>query len=185
MERAGYLGHWWVWANEPCTTWQATAAASYDGPWDRPTAHPILVVNPTYDPATPHQAGKAMARELADARLLTLNGYGHTALDNPSNCVNQHAVRYFLSGVLPPVGASCEQDTPPFSTKTPANGSAGPRTRDEDGRHAPGPGPQHFRVSGGMISKSACLPGARLNFSAWNGCSSAGWPSMNGYHFWT
>lgn len=25
-----------------------------------------------------------MARELADARLLTLDGYGHTALDNPS-----------------------------------------------------------------------------------------------------
>ena len=56
-----------------------------------------------------------MARELADARLLTLNGYGHTALHNPSNCVGRHAVRYFLSGVLPPRRAACEQDTPPFT----------------------------------------------------------------------
>lgn len=46
-----------------------------------------------------------MARELADARLLTLNGYGHTALDNPSTCIGKHAVRYFLSGVRPPAGA--------------------------------------------------------------------------------
>ncbi|NUK03439.1 alpha/beta fold hydrolase [Streptomyces lunaelactis] len=118
--RAGDLGHWWVWANEPCASWRAKAAASYAGPWDRPTAHPVLVVNPTYDPATPYQGGQAMARELADARLLTLNGYGHTALDNPSSCVNEHAVRYFLSGVLPPVGATCEQDTPPFSAETSA-----------------------------------------------------------------
>ncbi|MET9888844.1 alpha/beta hydrolase [Streptomyces sp. NPDC006465] len=78
------------------------------------------MVNPTYDPATPYQGGVAMARELADARLLTLKGYGHTALDNPSACVGGHAVRYFLGGALPPVGATCGQDTPPFAaTATP------------------------------------------------------------------
>lgn len=60
-----------------------------------------------------------MARELADARLLTLNGYGHTALDNPSTCIGKHAVRYFLSGVRPPAGTSCEQDLPPFTANTP------------------------------------------------------------------
>lgn len=119
-ERAGDLGHWWAWANEPCASWPAEAAGRYAGPWDRPTAHPVLVVNPTYDPATPYQGGEAMARELDDARLLTLNGYGHTALDNPSSCVGGHVVRYVLSGALPPAGATCEQDTPPFATRTPA-----------------------------------------------------------------
>ncbi|MEU0392016.1 alpha/beta hydrolase [Streptomyces sp. NPDC006208] len=122
--RAGDLGHWWTWAGEPCATWPARASMSYTGPWDRPTAHPILVVNPTYDPATPYQGGKAMARELADARLLTLNGYGHTALDNPSRCVGRYAVRYFVEGVLPPEGATCGQDTPPFATQTPTAGAA-------------------------------------------------------------
>jgi pimeloyl-ACP methyl ester carboxylesterase len=118
--RAGDLGHWWAWANEPCATWPARAVRTYTGPWNRHTANPVLVVNATYDSATSYQAGKAMARELADARLLTLNGYGHTALDNPSGCVGRYAARYFLNGVLPPVGATCEQDVPPFATESPA-----------------------------------------------------------------
>ncbi|WP_327414763.1 alpha/beta hydrolase [Streptomyces sp. NBC_01233] len=120
--RSGDLGHWWAWANEPCAAWPATAAARHAGPWDRPTAHPVLVVNPTYDPATPYGGGRAMARELANTRLLTLKGYGHTALDNPSSCVSRHAVRYFLGGALPPVGATCEQDAPPFAPGPPADG---------------------------------------------------------------
>ncbi|MFG2558507.1 alpha/beta fold hydrolase [Streptomyces sp. NPDC048496] len=121
--RAGDLGHWWAWANEPCATWPARAVRTYTGPWNRHTATPVLVVNATYDPATSYRAGKAMARELADTRLLTVNGYGHTSLDNPSGCVGRHTARYFLSGVLPPVGATCEQDVPPFApfaTETPA-----------------------------------------------------------------
>ncbi|MFD6274256.1 alpha/beta hydrolase [Streptomyces sp. NPDC060209] len=122
--RAGDLGRRWVWDYEWCAQWPATAAHRYTGPWNRPTANPILVVNPTYDPATSYQAAEAMTRELADARLLTLDGYGHTALVNPSTCVNQHAVRYFTTGVLPPVGASCRQDTPPFAPAEPVGGIA-------------------------------------------------------------
>ncbi|MFF3327377.1 alpha/beta hydrolase [Streptomyces sp. NPDC002889] len=122
--RAGDLGRRWVWDYEWCAQWPATAAHRYTGPWNRPTAHPVLVVNPTYDPATSYQAAEAMARELADARLLTLHGYGHTALVNPSACVNLYAVRYFTTGALPPVGASCRQDTPPFTPAKPIGGIA-------------------------------------------------------------
>ncbi|WP_405754463.1 alpha/beta hydrolase [Streptomyces sp. NBC_00073] len=75
----------------------------------------MLVVNPVYDPATPYRAGQAMAAQLARAGLLTLDGYGHTALDNPSACVKRHVVRYVLTGALPPEGARCAQDTPPFT----------------------------------------------------------------------
>ncbi|MEU6084010.1 alpha/beta hydrolase [Streptomyces sp. NPDC047108] len=114
--RAGDLGHWWAWADEPCATWPAKAANAYTGPWDRPTPRTVLVVNPTYDPATPYWSAQAMVRQLHDARLLTLDGYGHTALTNPSRCVNAYAVRYFLAGALPPVGARCAQDLPPFTT---------------------------------------------------------------------
>ncbi|MEJ8636624.1 alpha/beta hydrolase [Streptomyces sp. MS2.AVA.5] len=122
--RAGDLGRRWVWDYEWCGQWPATAAHRYTGPWNRPTAHPILVVNPTYDPATSYQAAEVMARELADARLLTLQGYGHTALVNPSTCVNQYAVRYFTTGALPPAGATCRQDTAPFSPAKPTGGIA-------------------------------------------------------------
>ncbi|MFE2143923.1 alpha/beta hydrolase [Streptomyces sp. NPDC059456] len=115
VKEAGPLARWWVWANEPCTAWPARAADAYTGPWNRATAHPVLVVNPVYDPATPYRAGQAMAARLARARLLTLDGYGHTALDNPSACVKRHVVRYVLTGALPPEGARCGQDVPPFA----------------------------------------------------------------------
>ncbi|MGW5972939.1 alpha/beta hydrolase [Streptomyces sp. NPDC055186] len=115
VAEAGEPARWWVWANEPCATWPARAADPYTGPWDRATAHPVLVVNTTHDPSTPYRAARNMVGELGDARLLTLDGYGHTALDNPSACVGRHVVRYFLTGALPPKGARCAQDLPPFA----------------------------------------------------------------------
>ncbi|NEC31386.1 hypothetical protein G3I20_33485 [Streptomyces sp. SID8111] len=45
--------------------------------------------NPVHDPATSYQGAQDMTRRPADARLLTLRGYGHTALLNPSTCVNR------------------------------------------------------------------------------------------------
>src|SRR5262249_5924571 len=89
----------------------------YTGPWNRVTAHPILVVNTTYDPATPYGAAQAMIQELADARLLTLEGYGHTAMVNASRCINEYETRYLIDGILPPTGATCQQDIPPFATR--------------------------------------------------------------------
>ncbi|WAX79396.1 alpha/beta hydrolase [Streptomyces sp. KMM 9044] len=123
VAQAGALARWWVWANEPCATWPARAAAPYTGPWDGATAHPVLVVNTAHDPSTPYAAGVSTARELRNARLLTVDGYGHTALDNPSACVGRHAVRYFLTGALPPEGARCTQDLPPFVERIPGTPS--------------------------------------------------------------
>jgi len=66
-------------------------------------------------PGDPYQDSIAMAHDLADARLLTVNGYGHTALANPSSCVNQFEVDYFVTGALPPPGTVCQQDRAPFA----------------------------------------------------------------------
>ncbi|MGW7284741.1 alpha/beta hydrolase [Streptomyces sp. NPDC054847] len=122
--RAGDAGRFWTWAAEPCATWPAVAANRYSGPWNKPTAHPLLVVGTKYDPATPYRGAQAMARELANARLLTHDGYGHTALLNPSSCVNEHASRYFVDGTLPPAGTVCRPDTPPFAALKPSGGVA-------------------------------------------------------------
>ncbi|MFJ4468410.1 alpha/beta hydrolase [Streptomyces sp. NPDC089424] len=117
--RAGDAGRYWTWATVACATWPGVAQDSYRGPWDRRTAHPVLVVGTTNDPATPFSGARAMARELADARLLTHEGYGHTALVNPSSCVQAHESRYLVDGTLPPEGTTCRQDRPPFSANEP------------------------------------------------------------------
>jgi pimeloyl-ACP methyl ester carboxylesterase len=114
--RAGDVGPNWSWADEPCASWPATAAERYAGPWDRRTAHPILVIGNTFDPSTPYQGSIAMAHALARARLLTVDGYGHTVLLNPSACASRYVSDYLVDGTLPPEGTVCPQDQPPFTT---------------------------------------------------------------------
>ncbi|MFD7838325.1 alpha/beta fold hydrolase, partial [Streptomyces sp. NPDC059761] len=66
--RAGDAGRFWTWAAEPCATWPARAAATYDGPWDKPPARPVLVIGTRYDPSTPYAGAEAMARGGGGAR---------------------------------------------------------------------------------------------------------------------
>ena len=100
--RAGAPGRFWLWATELCSTWPVTAPARYTGPWDRPTASPVLVINTTHDPATSYEAAVALSRELARGRLLTVDGYGH---GTQSACMDLHVVRYLINGILPPLGS--------------------------------------------------------------------------------
>jgi pimeloyl-ACP methyl ester carboxylesterase len=113
--RAGDVGRYWAWIDEPCARWPATAAARYAGPWDRPTANPVLVINNTHDPATPYEGAVAMAQALARARLLTVDGYGHVTGGIPSACVSTYIDSYFVDGTLPPSGTVCPQDQAPFT----------------------------------------------------------------------
>ncbi len=97
-----------------CEGWTARAAAPYLGPWDNPTPVPVLVIGNTYDPATPFSGSARLAQELGDARLLVVNGFGHTVLINPSTCAQDYIADYLISGVMPPLGATCTQDRTPF-----------------------------------------------------------------------
>jgi TAP-like protein len=60
------------------------------------------------------QRSVTMARQLANARLLTVQGYGHTEFLNPSACAANYIVSYLLDGHLPPNGSVCHQDSIPF-----------------------------------------------------------------------
>ncbi|HEX3489206.1 MAG TPA: alpha/beta hydrolase [Streptosporangiaceae bacterium] len=112
--RSGVVGPDWVWSFEACAQWPVLARDRYTGPFNRPTAAPILVVGNTVDPATPYQDAVAMSRDLADARLLTVDGYGHTALANASSCAAAAEDRYFVTGALPRPGTVCHQNSLPF-----------------------------------------------------------------------
>ena len=113
--RSGVVGPDWSWITEVCAKWPVLARDRFTGPFNQPTAAPILVVGNTVDPATPYKDSVAMSHELADARLLTVDGYGHTALANPSNCVATAEDSYFVTGTLPPPGTVCHQNALPFS----------------------------------------------------------------------
>ncbi len=82
-----------LWADEPCASWPVRAADQYIGPWDHPTPNPVLLIGNTHDPSTPYRNSVGMLRELAKARLLTVEGYGHTVLLNPSRCAQQYRGR--------------------------------------------------------------------------------------------
>lgn len=72
------------------------------------------MIGVTGDPATPYQGSVAMSRDLARARLLTVDGFGHTEFANPSTCATNDEVRYLTTGALPAPGAVCKQNGTPF-----------------------------------------------------------------------
>jgi pimeloyl-ACP methyl ester carboxylesterase len=96
-----------------CVGWTVAAKAPYSGPWDGSPV-PVLVVGNTFDPATAFSSSVRMAQALGNARLLVVNGYGHTVLMNPSRCAQDHVAAYLIDGILPPTGTACGQDKPPF-----------------------------------------------------------------------
>ncbi len=97
-----------------CLGWSAQAADSYLGPWNNPTP-PVLVVGNTFDPATPYSSSRRMAAELFDGHFLTVDGFGHTELLNPSRCAQDYIAAYLIDGTVPPDGSRCAQDYAPFS----------------------------------------------------------------------
>jgi pimeloyl-ACP methyl ester carboxylesterase len=113
--RSPYLGAPWAWASVTCANWPARDEARYTGPFDRHTSNTVLVVGNTFDPATRYQSAVALSHELGNARLLTLNGWGHTAFGQPSACANAAEVAYLVDLRLPAPGTVCQMDHGPFA----------------------------------------------------------------------
>jgi pimeloyl-ACP methyl ester carboxylesterase len=114
LRRSGAIGLADLWSyDEPCATWPVRGQDTYTGPWNAHTS-PILVIGNTTDPFIPLRDAVAMTRQLANARLLVVHGYGHTALLNPSTCASTYMTAYFRTGALPPKATVCRQNLPPF-----------------------------------------------------------------------
>jgi pimeloyl-ACP methyl ester carboxylesterase len=98
----------------PCATWPAMHTDAYDGPWNR-SRTPILVINAEHDPITPIWGAEAAVAELGNARLLKVNGDGHTSMYvEPSTCRDDAELAYLVSLRLPPKGTVCNVDQLPF-----------------------------------------------------------------------
>jgi pimeloyl-ACP methyl ester carboxylesterase len=114
-QRSGGFGAYYTWMSEECANWPAAAGQDrYSGPWNRVTKNTILLFGNTGDPDTSYQSSVALSRELARARLLTVDGYGHTEQSNPSSCALAYGISYLLTGTLPPKGTACPQSITPF-----------------------------------------------------------------------
>src|SRR4051794_10927540 len=115
-ERTPYFGAAWAYIVEPCLFWTAEDADGYAGPWNVPTSATILLISRVYDPATPHTGAVAASQALANARLLTIDGWGHSYFEGGlSTCANDAMARYLLDLELPAEGTICPEDTPPFA----------------------------------------------------------------------
>jgi pimeloyl-ACP methyl ester carboxylesterase len=115
-DREGYpFGPAWVYASLPCASWPASDPDRYAGPWNRPTANPLLLIgNRLGDPATPYDDAQRTATQvLANARLLTLDSFGHTAFGQ-SDCVVRAVERYLIELQLPAPETVCQPDRRPF-----------------------------------------------------------------------
>lgn len=98
------------------------ARAPYRGPYDPPPDAPTtLVVGTTHDSATPYVWAERLTADLGNARLLTMDGDGHTAFFRGSPCIDAAIVAYLNQGALPAAGTVCPQQVP-FAAPAPPPG---------------------------------------------------------------
>jgi pimeloyl-ACP methyl ester carboxylesterase len=114
--QARYAGAYWTYITLPCSQWPAQDQDSFAGPWSVRTRNPLLLLNPRFDPATPLHNALNMNRVLSGSRLVTINGWGHTALATRSACKDDSVERYFIHGTLPDPGAVCPTGIVPFTS---------------------------------------------------------------------
>jgi hypothetical protein len=60
------------------------------------------------------EPSQATTDELTDARLLIVEGYGHTTLNVHSACASAVEANYLISLQLPAEGTTCSADHQPF-----------------------------------------------------------------------
>jgi pimeloyl-ACP methyl ester carboxylesterase len=118
---------WWL--AVPCAAWPVPNAERYEGPWNRSTPDPVLVVGNRYDPQTGYQGARRVARLLGNARLLTLDGYGHTTDADPSSCVDR-AVSAYLIRPATARQQTCHADRQPFDPDFGTHSPARRQSRD-------------------------------------------------------
>jgi pimeloyl-ACP methyl ester carboxylesterase len=93
--------------------WPAHDEDAFAGPFDVPESSATpLVIGTTYDPATPYSGAVRLVEDLGNARLLTMEGDGHTAYGGNSACIDGATETYLVDGLLPAPGTVCQQEVP-------------------------------------------------------------------------
>jgi pimeloyl-ACP methyl ester carboxylesterase len=113
-------------------TYPIRARDVFRGPFRTGAKDPTtLVVGTRYDPATTYKQAKRLTAQLGNARLLTMNGDGHTAYDGfpddgfNSKCVDTAVEGYLFDLTVPAKGTQCAQDQVAFPAAAPAGQATG------------------------------------------------------------
>jgi pimeloyl-ACP methyl ester carboxylesterase len=120
--------HFWyqfAYAEIPFALWPIRDKDAYAGPFTVDPSSPTpLVIGTTYDPATPYSSAVSTVKALGNARLLTMEGDGHTAYGGKSRCVDSATETYLFVVALPAEETVCQQEVP-FLAPQPAPSPAG------------------------------------------------------------
>ncbi|PSL53504.1 TAP-like protein [Saccharothrix carnea] len=96
-----------------CATWPVPRPDRWDGPWHRRTPNPIVVVGNYYDPATQYEFSKRMVRQLGNARLLSVDAFGHCILGDSAG-VDTAVTDYLVDLKAPADGQVFQPNAQPF-----------------------------------------------------------------------
>ncbi|MEO6411343.1 MAG: alpha/beta hydrolase [Pedococcus sp.] len=104
--KAPVFGPALAWGAATCSHWPVKAG---EGPHkiSAEGSGPIVVIGTTRDPATPYEWAVRERDQLANARLLTFDGDGHTAYTRSNKCIDSAVNDYYTSGKVPPDNTKC------------------------------------------------------------------------------
>lgn len=88
-----------------CADWPVTAEPLE--PVTAAGAPPIVVISTTGDPATPYEAGVAVAERLESGVLVTNEGDGHTVVADGKDCIDDLVTAYLVEDEVPEDGTTC------------------------------------------------------------------------------
>ena len=104
--KAPVFGPALAWGAATCSHWPVKAG---QGPRkiSAEGSGPIVVIGTTRDPATPYEWAVRERDQLANARLLTFDGDGHTAYTRSNKCIDNAVNDYYTSGKVPADNTTC------------------------------------------------------------------------------
>ncbi|MGC4943381.1 alpha/beta hydrolase [Kribbella sp. DT2] len=120
--RAPHFGRMRAWVGQTCEFMPVRDTDDFRGPWKNSVKAPVLVIGTRHDPATPYQATRPYADLYPDARMITIEGFGHTALGN-STCADAKITAYLVGLKAPADNSTCAQDRKPFTPAAKARAS--------------------------------------------------------------
>ncbi|MFC9692214.1 alpha/beta hydrolase [Kribbella sp. NPDC056951] len=112
--RAPHFGRFRSWVGVQCEFLGLKDNDAFLGPWKNKVQEPVLVFGTRHDPATPYQATRPYADLWPDARMVTIEGWGHSTSLGGSVCADQLLTKYLTTLQAPADGSTCQQDRKPF-----------------------------------------------------------------------